>query len=193
MKIKYVKNKHPFGEYRATRVVWITTLDNQLLFKCDVVDREGNILYRVSELPEEEEFEISGNDLTVEELKEITALMMKGDGELEEDWEGYSYKNEECKAIVLGYFAYRLATCHSLARKSNKTEDVIIEFGFNSSKDADVEHFFDKAQFKKDVSEDYVIEDYLLPRLLEREEYDLFRVYIAKSGVVNSYLVKLQE
>lgn len=194
MKIKCVKNKHPFGEYRATRVVWITTLDNQLLLECDVVDKEGNILYRILELPDEEEFEIFDNDLTVEELKEITAFIMEGDGELEEEWQDYfDYENEKDMSIVLGYFSYRLATCHSLARESNKTEDVIIKFGFDSSKGLDGENFSETVHFKKDVTEDYVIEDYLLPKLLEREDCDRFRVYIAKAGVVNSYLVTIQE
>ena len=70
---------------------------------------------------------------------------------------------------------------------------MIVEYIFDSSKGIGDEEVFETVHFKPEVTEDLLIEDYLLPMLLEREELDAIRVKIARAGVVNCYLVTILE
>lgn len=192
MKIKYLKREQSFGEYQARRIVWIHTLKGELLLKSEIIDKAGNLLYRITELPESDYYEISDNVLTLEEMKDIAELLRQSD--LDKNWqEEIDFDDEEDLAFVLGSFGEDVATRDSLIRKSRKTDEVIVEYIFDSSKGIGDEEVFETVHFKPEVTEDLLIEDYLLPMLLEREELDAIRVKIARAGVVNCYLVTILE
>lgn len=58
VKIKYFKQQQIYGDYQASRVIWITTLKNELLIKFNILDKYGNMLYQISEHPESETFDL---------------------------------------------------------------------------------------------------------------------------------------
>ncbi|MGG5373148.1 hypothetical protein [Enterococcus sp. AZ196] len=192
MNRKYLKRKQSFGDYQAARVVWVHTREDETLLKADILDKTGKVVYKITEPPQSELYEISANALTFEQLEEITHLLRTSD--LERNWEEeIDYDDEEDIAFVLGFFGECVASRHSLMRESRKTEDVIVEYTFDSSEDYTGDEICKTDYLKKEATEDDLIEEYLLPKLLEQEGMDTLRVHIAAAGVVNSYLVTIQE
>lgn len=187
MKIKYLKRPQRYGDYQASRVIWITTLNDELLVKFSILDKDGNLLYKITEPPESEDFALSDCVLSTEQLEEIKLLL----GENDPDFE-WNLSDEEEVVFMLGFFGESLARRHWLARDSKKDTGVIVDYIFDSSEKTSKGEFFQIDYFEKGITEDEVIENFLLPKLIEREELDTVMVNIAEAGVVTSYRVTIQ-
>ncbi|MBO0452263.1 MULTISPECIES: hypothetical protein [Enterococcus] len=188
MKIKYLKRLQSFGGYQASRVIWITTLKDELLMKFNILDKDGILLYQISERPEYEEVDLIDYSLSNVHLKEIGNFFKEDFPEIEYDWD-----DQEEKTIILGYFGEFLARRHWLARDSKKCDDIIVDFTFSSSTGESGESASKVEYIVKGTTEDEIIENILLPRLMERERLDRIFVNIAEAGAVNSYLITVQE
>lgn len=102
MNRKYLKRKQSFGDYQAARVVWVHTREDETLLKADILDKTGKVVYKITEPPQSELYEISANALTFEQLEEITHLLRTSD--LERNWEEeIDYDDEEDISFVLGF------------------------------------------------------------------------------------------
>ena len=188
MKIKYLKRPQSYGNYQANRVIWIVTLKNELLIKFNIIDEFGNLLYKITEPPETENYEMSEYALSAEQLTEIKNLSDENNHDFEWDLD-----DEEEIVFMLGNFGEILARRNWLARDSEKDDQVIVDYIFDSSKEVLKNEFFQVDFFAKGITEDEVIENFLLPKLIEREEMDTVIVNIAEGGVVDSYRVTIQE
>lgn len=187
MKIKYLKKRQEFGDYQASRVIWITTLKEELLIKFNILDKAGNLMYQISEQPESDTYELYENTLSVEQLQEIAGLLQENIPDIEWD-----ITDEEELALMLGYFGECLARMQWLGRESKKDNDIIVDFIFDSTEKAIKDEISQTEYVETGTTEDEVIEQFLLPRLIEREEMNRVFVNIAEAGVVNSYLVTIQ-
>lgn len=47
MTVEYQKTQLTYGGYRSERAIWITLLNGQRALKFNILDRNGNVLYRV--------------------------------------------------------------------------------------------------------------------------------------------------
>lgn len=188
MKIKYLKRTQFFGDYQACRVIWITTLKGELLVKFTITDGEGKHLYTIMEPPESDTFDLSNNVLSLEHLEEIRDLLKANNPDIEWD-----ITDEEEVIFMLGFFGECLARRHWLARDSKKDEDVIADYIFDASDKIVKGECFQTDYFKKEATEGEIIENYLLPKLLAREEVDTIVLNIARAGQVNSYSIVIQE
>lgn len=187
VKIKYFKQQQIYGDYQASRVIWITTLKNELLIKFNILDKYGNMLYQISEYPESETFDLTENMLTQEQLAEIAGLLRENVSDIEWD-----LTDEEDIALMLGYFGECLARRYWLARDSRKDADIIVDFIFDSSVETLRNEITQTKYMAKGTTEKEIIEKFLFPKLMEREEMDRVFVTIAEAGLVNSYLVTIQ-
>lgn len=187
MKIKYLKKLQFYDDYHASRVIWIRTLKKELLFKCSILGQTENVVYKVTDQTEDKPYIITENVLTREEIKRINDLLTHNYRDFEWD-----YEDEEGIDGMLGFFGEILARRHWLERDSSKMDGVIADYIFDSSEEINYEELTKTAFFKKEATEDEIIERYLLPELVERETLDMMQVHIARGGRVNSYLVTIQ-
>lgn len=186
MRVKYQKRRQLFGEYQASHVIWINTLKDEVLIKFNILDQTGNLLYKIMEPPESDNYELTQADISVEQINEIQQLLMKNDPDF--DWQ-----YDADVALILGSFGESLARRHWLIRDSKKESDVIVDYIFESDAEHATEEIFQTDYFEKGITEDEVIEQYLLPKMIERKDVDTVQVNIAEAGVVNSYRVTIQE
>ena len=188
MKVKYTKILQTHGEYRASRIIWITTLKKEELIKFDVVDSKGNLLYQITEPPEYDRFTISKyGDLTEERLQEIKELMVANDPDYE-----WAVDTEEEATFLLANFGRDLVCCQFLARESRGCEDAIVYYSFDSSEEKLEKLFLETLFFKLNESDEKIIKRSLLPKLLKCKNMDRIDVVIARNGMSHKYLVMLQ-
>ncbi|MGL9730965.1 hypothetical protein [Enterococcus sp. DIV0756] len=188
MKINYLKNTQSFGDYQASQVVWIHTSKDHLVLKFAILNKAGSLVYRITDQPDGEEYKVSENSLTEAEIKTINHLVTQNYRDFEWDID-----DEEDLADLLGFFGENLARRHCIEQESKKKPEVVVDYIFDSSEAINYEELSQIVYFKKGVTEDEIIEDYLLPELMEREGLDIIHMHIAEDGVVNSYLVTVQD
>ena len=94
MTVEYQKTQLTYGGYRSERAIWITLLNGQRALKFNILDRNGNVLYRVEQKSDADgaiDSKITYESLTEEHKEEIQQKKKKnephynwGDEEIEE-------------------------------------------------------------------------------------------------------------
>ena len=186
MKIKYTKKQLDFGEYRAGRVIWIRTLKGESLVKLNVLDKDGVILYRITEPPESDSYEIEQKYLTVKHLEVIEDFIKEYEPEFE-------CEDEDDVTFMLGEFGNQLARCHWLARDSKKTKKMMVDYYLYPTDICAGEGAFHTDYLDSGLTIDEVLEKHLLPKMIEANALNKFDVTIAEAGEVSSYQVTIEE
>lgn len=186
MKIKYTKKPLDFGEYRAGRVIWIRTLKGESLVKLNVLDKDGVLLYRVTELPGDTTYEIEEGYLTLKHLETIKDL-------ISQNYPDFDREDEDEVDFMLGDFGRKLACYQWLAKDSKKSQQMIVDSVLYSTNDYIEEETFQTNYFEKGLTHDEVIKKYMAPKLIENRTFNALEVTISESGNVSNYQVTIEE
>lgn len=186
MKIKYTKKQLDFGEYRAGRVIWIRTLKDELLIKLNVLDKDGVILYRITELPGDTTYEIEEGYLTLEHLETIKDL-------ISQNYPDFDREDEDEVDFMLGDFGRQIACCQWLAQDSKKSQQMIVDSVLYSTNDYIEDEAFQTNYFEKGLTHDELLKKYMAPKLIENSTFNALEVTISESGIVSNYQVTIEE
>lgn len=186
MKLKYTKSQLDFGEYRAGRVIWIRTLKGESLVKLNVLDKDGVLLYRVTELPGDTTYEIEEGYLTLEHLETIKDL-------ISQNYPDFDREDEDEVDFMLGDFGRKIACCHWLAQDSKKSQQMIVDSVLYSTNDYIEDETFQTNYFEKGLTHDEVLKKYMAPKLIENSTFNALEVTISESGIVSNYQVTIEE
>ncbi|MFQ7234517.1 MAG: hypothetical protein ACLRPU_06575 [Enterococcus hulanensis] len=186
MKLKYTKSQLDFGEYRAGRVIWIRTLKGESLVKLNVLDKDGVLLYRVTELPGDTSYEIEEGYLTLEHLETIKDL-------ISQNYPDFDREDEDEVDFMLGDFGRKIACCQWLAQDSKKSQQMIVDSVLYSTNDYIEDETFQTNYFEKGLTHDEVLKKYMAPKLIENSTFNALEVTISESGIVSNYQVTIEE
>lgn len=134
MRVEYQKTKLSYGGYRPGRVIWITLLNGQKAEKFNLLDRDGNVLYRVEQKNDGDgviDNKITYESLTEEQKEEIQRI-------LENNEPHYSWDKEEIEE-ALRYFGYEVARLDDLVRYARKSNKLVVDYDIYSSYEEDEE------------------------------------------------------
>jgi len=80
--VEYQKTQLTYGGYRSERAIWITLLNGQRALKFNILDRNGNVLYRVEQKSDADgaiDSKITYESLTEEQKEEIQQILEKNE------------------------------------------------------------------------------------------------------------------
>ncbi|AXG40129.1 MAG: hypothetical protein L0M04_06695 [Enterococcus sp.] len=187
MTINYEKIQQSYGNYRTARVIWITTLKDEHLLKCDVLDKDGTLLYRVIEPPESDNYELADEGkLTKDQVLEIGRLMETNNPLYEWDQE-----DMEDTILMLGSFGKEMSIQQWMAKTSFKNQETMLTYVVYSGESLEESQPYIEHLDKK-LTEDEIIEQHLLQKIQQDEEIGSMEVTIARSGMVSSYFLTFE-
>ncbi|MGO3792334.1 MAG: hypothetical protein ACTJG1_12860, partial [Enterococcus gilvus] len=176
-----------YGNYRTARVIWITTLKDEHLLKCDVLDKDVTLLYRVIEPPESDNYELADEGkLTKDQVLEIGRLMETNNPLYEWDQE-----DMEDTILMLGSFGKEMSIQQWMAKTSFKNQETMLTYVVYSGESLEESQPYIEHLDKK-LTEDEIIEQHLLQKIQQDEEIGSMEVTIARSGMVSSYFLTFE-
>ncbi|MBO0410469.1 hypothetical protein JZO81_05350 [Enterococcus hulanensis] len=184
MEIEYQSELLFYGYYQPARVVWITTLEDEVLCKLDVLDKDGRILYRVVEHPGDRDPEVIFEEITETQIQNIQEIL--------EQNEVYYYWYEEDSTEKLGYFGTLLAQIDSVKKYTEEFDRLVILYEFYSSQ-KDVDTISDLEFFEDVTLEREEIEQYLIAQMLAHKEMNTITMKYFKDGRCSAYKLTLKE
>ena len=193
MRVEYQKTKLSYGGYRPGRVIWITLLNGQKAEKFNLLDRDGNVLYRVEQKNDGDgviDNKITYESLTEEQKEEIQRILEKNEPH-------YSWDKEEIEE-ALRYFGYEVARLDDLVRYARKSNKLVVDYDIYSSYEEDEEgkeiddlsaiDYYEVGSITREP-----IENNLVQKLLEHKEWDTIEMKIIENGQMDSYLLEFEE
>lgn len=193
VRVEYQKTKLSYGGYRPGRVIWITLLNGQKAEKFNLLDRDGNVLYRVEQKNDGDgviDNKITYESLTEEQKEEIQRILEKNEPH-------YSWDKEEIEE-KLRYFGYEVARLDDLVRYARKSNKLVVDYDIYSSYEEDEEgneiddlseiDYYEIGSIKRET-----IENNLVQKLLEHKEWDTIEMKIIENGQMDSYLLEFEE
>lgn len=193
MRVEYQKTKLSYGGYRPGRVIWITLLNGQKAEKFNLLDRDGDVLYRVEQKNDGDgviDNKITYESLTEEQKEEIQRILEKNEPH-------YSWDKEEIEE-ALRYFGYEVARLDDLVRYARKSNKLVVDYDIYSSYEEDEEgnkiddlseiDYYEIGSIKRET-----IENNLVQKLLEHKEWDTIEMKIIENGQMDSYLLEFEE
>lgn len=193
MRVEYQKTKLSYGGYRPGRVIWITLLNGQKAEKFNLLDRDGNVLYRVEQKNDGDgviDNKITYESLTEEQKEEIQRILEKNEPH-------YSWDEEEIEE-ALSYFGYEVARLDDLVRYARKSNKLVVDYDIYSSYEEDEEgneiddlsaiDYYEVGSISREE-----IENNLVQKLLEHKEWDTIEMKIIENGQMDSYLLEFEE
>lgn len=193
MRVEYQKTKLSYGGYRPGRVIWITLLNGQKAEKFNLLDRDGNVLYRVEQKNDGDgviDNKITYESLTEEQKEEIQRILEKNEPH-------YSWDKEEIEE-ALRYFGYEVARLDDLVRYARKSNKLVVDYDIYSSYEEDEEgkeiddlsaiDYYEVGSITRET-----IENNLVQKLLEHKEWDTIEMKIIENGQIDHYLLEFEE
>ena len=193
MRVEYQKTKLSYGGYRPGRVIWITLLNGQKAEKFNLLDRDGNVLYRVEQKNDGDgviDNKITYESLTEEQKEEIQRILEKNEPH-------YSWDKEEIEE-KLRYFGYEVARLDDLVRYARKSNKLVVDYDIYSSYEEDEEgkeiddlsaiDYYEVGSITRET-----IENNLVQKLLEHKEWNTIEMKIIENGQMDSYLLEFEE
>lgn len=193
MRVEYQKTKLSYDGYRPGRVIWITLLNGQKAAKFNLLDRDGNVLYRVEQKNDGDgviDNKITYESLTEEQKEEIQQILEKNEPH-------YSWDKEEIEE-ALRYFGYEVARLDDLVRYARKSNKLVVDYDIYSSYEEDEEgneiddlsaiDYYEVGSITREA-----IENNLVQKLLEHKEWDSIEMKIIENGQMDSYLLEFEE
>lgn len=193
MRVEYQKTKLSYGGYRPGRVIWITLLNGQKAEKFNLLDRDGNVLYRVEQKNDGDgviDNKITYESLTEEQKEEIQRILEKNEPH-------YSWDKEEIEE-ALRYFGYEVARLDDLVRYARKSNKLVVDYDIYSSYEEDEEgneiddlsaiDYYEVGSITRET-----IENNLVQKLLEHKEWDTIEMKIIENEQIDSYLLEFEE
>ncbi|GMS53091.1 hypothetical protein [Enterococcus raffinosus] len=193
MRVEYQKTKLSYGGYRPGCVIWITLLNGQKAEKFNLLDRDGNVLYRVEQKNDGDgviDNKITYESLTEEQKEEIQRILEKNEPH-------YSWDKEEIEE-ALRYFGYEVARLDDLVRYARKSNKLVVDYDIYSSYEEDEEgkeiddlsaiDYYEVGSITRET-----IENNLVQKLLEHKEWDTIEMKIIENGQIDSYLLEFEE
>lgn len=193
MRVEHQKTKLSYGGYRSGRVIWITLLNGQKAEKFNLLDRDGNVLYRVEQKNDGDgviDNKITYESLTEEQKEEIQRIFEKNEPH-------YSWDKEEIEE-ALRYFGYEVARLDDLVRYARKSNKLVVDYDIYSSYEEDevgneiddlsAIDYYEIGSIKRET-----IENNLVQKLLEHKEWDTIEMKIIENGQMDSYLLEFEE
>lgn len=173
-----------YGQYRVGRVIWITTLKDETLVKCDVLDLAGNVLYRVKELPGDLPRAIIREGITQEQIEDIQSILDQA--EMYFDWYDGDIDG------TLSYFGCMLARIESLREYSMDSKMSAVSYDVYSSID-DIEPVSEMEFYEDETLTREELEKQLVLKLLAHDEVlDTIEMKFSKNGTVSAYRLVLE-
>lgn len=193
MTVEYQKTQLTYGGYRSERAIWITLLNGQRALKFNILDRNGNVLYRVEQKNDGDgviDNKITYESLTEEQKEEIQRILEKNEPH-------YSWDKEEIEE-ALRYFGYEVARLDDLVRYARKSNKLVVDYDIYSSYEEDEEgkeiddlsaiDYYEVGSITRET-----IENNLVQKLLEHKEWDTIEMKIIENGQMDSYLLEFEE
>lgn len=193
MRVEYQKTKLSYGGYRPGRVIWITLLNGQKAEKFNLLDRDGNVLYRVEQKNDGDgviDNKITYESLTEEQKEEIQRILEKNEPH-------YSWDKEEIEE-ALRYFGYEVARLDDLVRYARKSNKLVVDYDIYSSHEEDeegkeIDYLSEIDYYEVGSITRETIENNLVQKLLEHKEWDTIEMKIIENGQMDSYLLEFEE
>ena len=193
MTVEYQKTQLTYGGYRSERAIWIKLLNGHRALKFNVLDRDGNVLYKVEQKDDEDgeiQSKIAYESLTEEQKEDIQQILEKNEPHHKWDDE----KIEE----ALRYFGYEIARVDRLVRYTRKNNRIVVDYDIYSSYEEDEEgneiidlsdiDYHDVGTITKAE-----IENELVQKLLNHKEWDVIEMKIIENGQIDHYLLEFEE
>ncbi|MGL9730575.1 hypothetical protein [Enterococcus sp. DIV0756] len=193
MTVEYQKTQLTYGGYRPERAIWITLLNGNSAAKFNILDRDGNVLYKVEQKDDadgEIQSKIAYESLTEEQKEDIQQILEKNEPHHKWDDE----KIEE----ALRYFGYEIARVDRLVRYTRKNNRIVVDYDIYSSYEEDEEGNKIEDLFEIDYHEvgsitKAEIENGLVQKLLNHKEWDVIEMKIIENGQIDHYLLEFEE
>lgn len=191
--VEYQKTQLTYGGYRPERAIWITLLNGNSAAKFNILDRDGNVLYKVEQKDDadgETQSKIAYESLTEEQKEDIQQILEKNEPHHKWDDE----KIEE----ALRYFGYEIARVDRLVRYTRKNNRIVVDYDIYSSYEEDEEGNKIEDLFEIDYHEvgsitKAEIENGLVQKLLNHKEWDVIEMKIIENGQIDHYLLEFEE
>ncbi|MBO0452254.1 hypothetical protein [Candidatus Enterococcus murrayae] len=187
MKVTYEKEPIDFCDYHAERVIHITTLAGEELIKFNLLDKDRNHLCTVTEKPDNAPIEVSEDNLTSEEIKEIAGVLNEMYPEVE--WE------EEDLEDTLWVFGLQITRNESLLEYSRRFDTQVVQYDFTSTDEVleDDEEVCELEFFEEHLTDAVIIENILIPKILEYDGLDTIILKIIQGGILRCYRLMIKK
>lgn len=168
-----------YGEYRVGRVILITTLKGEMTLKFNVLNKAGDILYKFRQNMEEDNFEVVVESITSNEIGDIQQIFSKNQAE----WGECSLED------TLGIFGLELVDNSEMIKYGQNDNDTVISYSFHSSIEKTGAAANNIEFFEEGTSEQDIIGDYLMPKLLANKRSDMLKLKIVENGELKCYRI----
>lgn len=193
MRVEYQKTKLSYGGYRPGRVIWITLLNGQKAEKFNLLDRDGNVLYRVEQKSDADgaiDSKITYESLTEEQKEEIQQILEKNEPH-------YNWCEEEIEE-VLRYFGCEIVLLDELVRHARRDNEIVVNYVIFSSYEEDeegnkIDDLFEIDYYDVGTITKAEIENELVQKLLNHKEWDMIEMKIIENGQIDHYLLEFEE
>lgn len=190
--VEYQKTQLSYGGYRPGRVIWIKLLNGQRVVKFNLLDRDGNVLFSIEQKSDkigEIENIITYGTITEEQIKDIQRILTRNEP-------CYDWYDDDLEG-TLEYFGNEIVRLNDLMRFTKKYNDILVNYNIYSSDEEDEESesddlcdldFYEVGSITREV-----IENNLVQKLLEHQEWDTIEMKIIENGQMDSYLLEFEE
>lgn len=193
MRVEYQKTKLSYDGYRPGRVIWITLLNGQKAAKFNLLDRDGNVLYRVEQKSDADgaiDSKITYESLTEEQKEEIQQILEKNEPH-------YNWCEEEIEE-VLRYFGCEIVLLDELVRHARRDNEIVVNYVIFSSYEEDeegnkIDDLFEIDYYDVGTITKAEIENELVQKLLNHKEWDMIEMKIIENGQIDHYLLEFEE
>ena len=191
--VEYQKTQLTYGGYRSERAIWITLLNGQRALKFNILDRNGNVLYRVEQKSDADgaiDSKITYESLTEEQKEEIQQILEKNEPH-------YNWGDEEIEE-VLRYFGCEIVLLDELVRHARRDNEIVVNYVIFSSYEEDeegnkIDDLFEIDYYDVGTITKAEIENELVQKLLNHKEWDTIEMKIIENGQIDHYLLEFEE
>lgn len=200
---KYKFENLPEGEYLAEfmigdlvvqKIVIVTKdhIGSDPKLNSNLLDRDGNVLFSIEQKSDkigEIENIITYGTITEEQIKDIQRILTRNEP-------CYDWYDDDLEG-TLEYFGNEIVRLNDLMRFTKKYNDILVNYNIYSSDEEDEESesddlcdldFYEVGSITREV-----IENNLVQKLLEHQEWDTIEMKIIENGQMDSYLLEFEE
>lgn len=193
MTVEYQKTQLTYGGYRSERAIWIKLLNGHRALKFNVLDRDGNVLYKVEQKDDEDgeiQSKIAYESLTEEQKEDIQQILEKNEPH-------YNWGDEEIEE-VLRYFGCEIVLLDELVRCARRDNEIVVNYVIFSSYEEDeegnkIDDLFEIDYYDVGTITKAEIENELVQKLLNHKEWDMIEMKIIENGQIDHYLLEFEE
>ena len=168
-------------------------MNGQRALKFNILDRNGNVLYRVEQKSDADgaiDSKITYESLTEEQKEEIQQILEKNEPH-------YNWCDEEIEE-VLRYFGCEIVLLDELVRHARRDNEIVVNYVIFSSYEEDeegnkIDDLFEIDYYDVGTITKAEIENELVQKLLNHKEWDTIEMKIIENGQIDHYLLEFEE